>query len=83
MGSRDDFRIAHRGYEPKAPASWTHSIRFATFRDPDDRATAFGMRGACSRFCRRFMEWGEEGGEMSPNLFVVILLLLRETYGQG
>ena len=40
----------------KAPASWTHSKRFAKFRDLESGATAFGVRGACSRFCRRFME---------------------------
>ena len=58
-----DFRIADWDHEPKAPASWTHSKRFAKFRDLEHGATAFGVRGAstlrststedgCSRFCR-------------------------------
>ena len=40
---------------PKAPASWAHSKRFAKFRDLEHAATAFGVSGTCSRFCRRFM----------------------------
>ena len=45
---------ARRDHEPKAPASWTHSKRFAKFCDLEPGATAFGVRGACSRFCRGF-----------------------------
>ena len=55
QGSRHDFRSAHRDHESKAPASWSHSKRFAKFRDLEQDARAFGVRGACSRFCRRFM----------------------------
>ena len=45
-----------RWREPKAPASRSHSKRFAKFQDAKHCATAFGVRGACSRFCRWFME---------------------------
>ena len=53
--SLHDFSIAKWDHEPKAPASWTHSKRFARFRDLEHDARAFGVRGACSRFCHRFM----------------------------
>ena len=56
MGSRDDFKIAHWDPEPKAPASRSHSKRFAKWQNAENRATAFGVRGACSRFCRRLKE---------------------------
>src|SRR5437867_13149813 len=40
----------------KAPASRTHSKRFAESQALGHCATAFGVRGACSRFRTRFME---------------------------
>src|SRR6058998_1575398 len=47
----------HWDHEPwKAPASRTHSKRFAKSRALGHRAAAFGVRGACSRFRTRFME---------------------------
>ena len=71
-----DFGIAHLDREPKAPASWTHSKRFAKCRDLKHGATAFGMRGVstlrstatedgCSRFCR--------GAEISQGYFLCFL----------
>src|SRR5206468_9531397 len=47
----------HRDHEPcKAPASRTHSERFAKAQALGHCAAAFGVRGACSRFRTRFME---------------------------
>src|SRR5437899_721965 len=47
----------HWDHEPwKAPASRTHSKRFAKSRALGHRAAPFGVRGACSRFRTRFME---------------------------
>src|SRR5207244_1629696 len=47
----------HGDHEPwKAPASRTHSKRFAKSKALGHCAAAFGVRGACSRFRRRFME---------------------------
>src|SRR5438094_2626730 len=47
----------HWDQEPwKAPASRTHSKRFAKSRALGHRAAAFGVRGACFRFRTRFME---------------------------
>src|SRR5207244_11723211 len=47
----------HWDHEPwKAPASWTHSKRFAKSQALGHCAAAFGVRGACSHFCTRFME---------------------------
>src|SRR5438094_1540727 len=40
----------------KAPASRTHSKRFAKSRTLGQRVAAFGVRGACSCFCTRIME---------------------------
>src|SRR5437867_6779544 len=40
----------------KAPASRTHSKRFAKSQALGHYAAAFGVRGACSRFRTRFME---------------------------
>src|SRR5881396_4304288 len=40
----------------KAPASRTHSRRFAKSQALGHCAAAFGVRGACSRFRTRFME---------------------------
>src|SRR5438552_18943248 len=40
----------------KAPASRTHSKRFAKSQALGHCAAAFGVRGACSRFRTRFME---------------------------
>src|SRR5437867_12277192 len=46
----------HWDHEPwKAPASRTHSKRFAKSQALGHCAVAFGMRGACSRFRTRFM----------------------------
>ena len=55
MGCRQIAGHARRDHEPKAPASWTHSKRFAPVRDLEPGATAFGVRGACSHFCHRVM----------------------------
>src|SRR5437867_512743 len=47
----------HWDHEPwKAPASRTHSKRFAKSQALGHCAAAFGVRGACSRFRARFME---------------------------
>src|SRR5439155_21135194 len=47
----------HWEHEPwKAPASRTHSKRFAKSQALGHSAAAFGVRGACSRFRTRFME---------------------------
>src|SRR6059036_1125109 len=47
----------HSDHEPwKAPASRTHSKRFAESQALGHCAAAFGVRGACSRFRTRFME---------------------------
>src|SRR5436309_14967187 len=47
----------HWDHEPwKAPASRTHSKRFAKSQALGHCAAAFGVRGACSRFRTRFME---------------------------
>src|SRR5436309_14597337 len=54
----------HWDHEPwKAPASRTHSKRFAKSQALGHCAAAFGVRGACSRFCTRFMgsiHWDHE-----------------------
>ena len=60
MESRQGFTTAQRDLEPKATASWSHSKRFAKFRDLESGATAFGVRGARSRFCRKFVGRGEK-----------------------
>src|SRR5207244_2364964 len=47
----------HWDHEPwKAPASRTHSKRFAKSQALGHCAAAFGVRGACSRFGTGFME---------------------------
>src|SRR5438876_8776040 len=47
----------HWDHEPwKAPASRTHSKRFAKSQALGHCAAAFGVRGACSRLRTRFME---------------------------
>ena len=47
----------HWDHEPwKAPASRSHSERFAKSQALGHCAAAFGVRGACSRFRTRFME---------------------------
>src|SRR5437867_5145210 len=51
----------HWDHEPwKAPASRTHSKRFAKSQALGHCAAAFGVRGACSRFRTRFMERGTQ-----------------------
>src|SRR5207244_2693988 len=51
----------------KAPASRTHSKRFAKSQALGHRAAAFGVRGACSRFCTRFMESAHRDHEPTLN----------------
>src|SRR2546425_5067529 len=57
MESLHSLLRMHWDHEPwKAPASRTHSKRFAKSQALGNCAAAFGVRGACSRFRTRFME---------------------------
>src|SRR5437867_5725744 len=59
--SRLSLLRMHWDHEPwKAPASRTHSKRFAKSQALGHCAAAFGVRGACSRFRTRFMERGTQ-----------------------
>src|SRR5439155_6781775 len=53
----------HGDHEPwTAPASRTHSKRSAKSQARGHCAAAFGVRGACSRFCTQFMGSARERG---------------------